>query len=141
MKGIQLILHPPKCSALSNLLFLHLWPPLLWPRPTASLIIMWAQISCPPSLIKPLRIPPMGECRLRYHFSESSLSHHLFYLPRNYVDQATALAQNLTFASGNTLIMRADSRTTLSASGPGRNSVRIRSVKTYTTHAVVYVSI
>ncbi|KAJ3477504.1 hypothetical protein NLI96_g10422 [Meripilus lineatus] len=56
----------------------------------------------------------------------------------NYVDQATALAQNLTFASGNTLIMRADSRTTLSASGPGRNSVRIRSVKTYTTHAVVF---
>lgn len=56
----------------------------------------------------------------------------------NYVDQATALAQNLTFASGNTLILRADSKTTLSSSGPGRNSVRIRSVKTYTTHVSVF---
>ncbi|KAK7692230.1 hypothetical protein QCA50_003855 [Cerrena zonata] len=56
----------------------------------------------------------------------------------NYVDQATALAQNLTFASGNTLIMRADSKTTLSASGPGRNSVRIHSNKKYTTHVSVF---
>lgn len=59
---------------------------------------------------------------------------------RNYVDQATALAQNLTFASGNTLILRADSKTTLSSSGPSRNSVRIRSVKTYTTHVSVCVA-
>ena len=57
----------------------------------------------------------------------------------NYVDQATALADNLTFASGDTFIMRADSTTTLDPSGPGRNSVRIRSVKTYTTHVAVYV--
>ncbi|KAI0072358.1 putative laminarinase [Panus rudis PR-1116 ss-1] len=56
----------------------------------------------------------------------------------NYVDQATALAQNLTYASGNTFIIRADSKTTLSASGPGRNSVRVKSVKTYTTHVDVF---
>ncbi|KAL4250119.1 Glycoside hydrolase family 16 protein [Abortiporus biennis] len=56
----------------------------------------------------------------------------------NYVDQATAVAKNLTFASGNTLILRADSTTTLSPSGPGRNSVRIKSVKTYTTHVAVF---
>lgn len=59
----------------------------------------------------------------------------------NYVNQATAVAQNLTYASGNTLVLRADHTTTLSASGPGRNSVRIRSVKTYTTHVSVYVSL
>lgn len=57
----------------------------------------------------------------------------------NYVDQATALADNLTFTSSDTLILRADSTTTLSASGPGRNSVRIRSDNTYTTHVAVYV--
>ncbi|GJE87869.1 glycoside hydrolase family 16 protein [Phanerochaete sordida] len=58
----------------------------------------------------------------------------------NYVDQATAVAKNLTYASGDTLILRADHTTTLSASGAGRNSVRIRSVKTYDTHVVVWVS-
>ncbi|TCD62347.1 hypothetical protein EIP91_007045 [Steccherinum ochraceum] len=56
----------------------------------------------------------------------------------NYVDQATAIAQNLTYASGNTLILRADSKATLDPSGPGRNSVRIRSQKTYTTHVTVF---
>ncbi|KZT36648.1 endo-1,3(4)-beta-glucanase [Sistotremastrum suecicum HHB10207 ss-3] len=56
----------------------------------------------------------------------------------NYVDQATALSKNLTYASGNTFIIRADDTTTLSASGPGRNSVRIRSVNTYTTHVAVF---
>lgn len=55
----------------------------------------------------------------------------------NYLDQATALADNLTFTSSDTLILAADSTTTLSASGPGRNSVRIRSDKAYTTHVVV----
>lgn len=55
----------------------------------------------------------------------------------NYVDQGTALANNLTFASGDTFVMRADSTTTLNPSGPGRNSVRIRSLNTYTTHVVV----
>ena len=44
-----------------------------------------------------------------------------------YVDQATALADNLTYASGDTFVMRTDFTTTLSASGPGRNSVRIKS--------------
>ncbi|KAI0698253.1 putative laminarinase [Cytidiella melzeri] len=56
----------------------------------------------------------------------------------NYVNQATAVAQNLTYAQGNTLVLRADHTTTLSASGPGRNSVRIKSVKAYTTHVTVF---
>lgn len=54
-----------------------------------------------------------------------------------YVDQATALADNLTYASDNHFVMRTDFTTTLSASGPGRNSVRIKSDKTYTTHVAV----
>jgi hypothetical protein len=63
------------------------------------------------------------------------LPSHLTFLPRrNYVDQATALAKNLTFASADTLVLRADSTTVLNPSGAGRDSVRIRSVKTYTTH-------
>lgn len=55
----------------------------------------------------------------------------------NYVDQATAVAKNLTFAAGNTLIMRADDFAVLDPAGPGRDSVRIKSVKTYTTHVSV----
>ena len=55
----------------------------------------------------------------------------------NYVDQATALSLNLTFASDDTFIMRADSTTVLNPSGPGRDSVRIRSVNTYTNHVAV----
>ncbi|KAG8691660.1 hypothetical protein FRC09_011564, partial [Ceratobasidium sp. 395] len=47
----------------------------------------------------------------------------------NYVDQATAQRLNLTYASSNSFIMRADYTTTLPASGPGRNSVRIQSKK------------
>ncbi|KAJ7624383.1 endo-beta-glucanase [Roridomyces roridus] len=57
----------------------------------------------------------------------------------NYVDRATAQAQNLTFASGNTFILRADSKTVISdSSSTGRNSVRIRSNNAYTTHAAVF---
>lgn len=59
------------------------------------------------------------------------------YLSSNYVDQATALSLNLTYASGDTLILRADDTTVLSPSGPGRNSVRIMSTATYTQHVVV----
>ncbi|EPQ55426.1 endo-beta-glucanase [Gloeophyllum trabeum ATCC 11539] len=56
----------------------------------------------------------------------------------NYVDQATALSKNLTFTSADSLIMRADDTTVLTASGSGRDSVRIKSVKTYTTHVAVF---
>ena len=68
------------------------------------------------------------------------LTSPLHHLRRNYVDQATALAQNLTYASGDTLILRADDTTVLSASGPGRNSVRLMSNNVYSTHVTVYVS-
>ncbi|EJD00854.1 nucleophile-disabled Lam16a mutant holds Laminariheptaose in A cyclical conformation [Fomitiporia mediterranea MF3/22] len=55
-----------------------------------------------------------------------------------YVDRHTALAENLTFARGDTFIMRADDKEVLSPTGPGRKSVRIRSRKTFTTHVVVF---
>ncbi|KAG8907074.1 hypothetical protein FRC01_007826, partial [Tulasnella sp. 417] len=55
----------------------------------------------------------------------------------NYTDQAFALAQNLTFVSKDTIVMRADYWTTLDPAGPGRNSVRIQSKKKYTTHVLV----
>lgn len=60
---------------------------------------------------------------------------------RNYVDQSTAVADNLTYASGDTLVMRCDDTTTLSSSGAGRNSVRLKSNAQYTTHVVVYVRV
>lgn len=71
----------------------------------------------------------------------SGFTHEAIADPTNgrvtYVDQATALADNLTFASDSSFVMRADDTTTLSASDPGRNSVRIKSVNTYTTHVAV----
>ncbi|KAG6853494.1 hypothetical protein C0991_003768 [Blastosporella zonata] len=47
----------------------------------------------------------------------------------NYVDAATAISQNLTFAHEDTFILRADYKTTLDPNGPGRNSARIRTNK------------
>ena len=53
------------------------------------------------------------------------------------MDSTTAMQQNLTFASSDHFILRADSKTVLSASGPGRNSIRLRSNKQYTTSVMV----
>ena len=55
------------------------------------------------------------------------------------MDQATALAQNLTFYSGDHFVIRADHTARLSAGGPGRSSVRLQSNKKYTTHVTVCV--
>jgi hypothetical protein len=55
----------------------------------------------------------------------------------NYVNQQTAQSQNLTYASSNSFILRADF-TNVVRSGSGRNSVRIRSKRTYTTHVAVF---
>lgn len=64
----------------------------------------------------------------------------MFLYNSNYVDQPTAQAQNLTFASGNTFIMRADFTSTLNPSGPGRNSVRIQSNAQVENGVIAYVS-
>jgi hypothetical protein len=68
--------------------------------------------------MKPLPTRRRVACECRVHSDLVAWTHAPC---RNYVNQATALAQNLTYASGNTLIMRADYKTVLSASGPGRN--------------------
>ena len=47
------------------------------------------------------------------------------------MSQSQAQSLNLTYANGNTFILRTDYTTTLSASGPGRNSVRLQSNKAY----------
>ena len=64
---------------------------------------------------------------------------YLHLIHSQYVDQATALAQNLTFASDTSFVMRADDTTVLNAGGAGRRSVRIRSNNAYSTHVSVYV--
>lgn len=56
----------------------------------------------------------------------------------NYVSEETAKAHNLTYASSNGFIMRADSKTKLKANDKGRMSVRITSKKSFTTHAAVF---
>ncbi|KAF8901351.1 glycoside hydrolase family 16 protein [Gymnopilus junonius] len=56
----------------------------------------------------------------------------------SYVDRVTSDMMNLTFASPDTFILRADSENVLDPSGPGRNSVRIRSKQTYTSHVSVF---
>lgn len=56
----------------------------------------------------------------------------------NYVTQAQAKSLGLAYVSGSNFILRADSATTLSASGAGRNSFRIVSNNEYTTHVAVF---
>ena len=58
---------------------------------------------------------------------------------RNYVDSATAQADGLYSVSGNTVTLRADDQTVLSASGPGRNSFRLMSNNQYSTHVAMCV--
>ncbi|EJD40541.1 glycoside hydrolase family 16 protein [Auricularia subglabra TFB-10046 SS5] len=55
----------------------------------------------------------------------------------NYVDHDTALSQNLTSTTSDSFVMRADSWSVLDPNGPGRNSVRIQSKRSFTTHAAV----
>ncbi|KAJ7069579.1 glycoside hydrolase family 16 protein [Mycena amicta] len=57
----------------------------------------------------------------------------------NYVDMATAQSQNLTFASADKFVLRADATTVISdSSAVGRNSVRIRTNAAYTTHVAIF---
>ena len=53
----------------------------------------------------------------------------------------TAKRANLTFASHNKFILRADDTTVLAPDGPGRNSVRLSSKNNYTTHVAVYATL
>ncbi|KAK0495940.1 laminarinase [Armillaria luteobubalina] len=55
----------------------------------------------------------------------------------NYVDAATAASQNLTYASDDTFILRADFTTVLAATGAGRNSVRLQSDNQYGSNTVM----
>ncbi|KIY67870.1 glycoside hydrolase family 16 protein [Cylindrobasidium torrendii FP15055 ss-10] len=55
-----------------------------------------------------------------------------------YVDQTTAVAQNLTYASDDSVIIRSDSTTILDPAGAGRNSIRLKSSKVYTNGATVF---
>ncbi|KAB5591106.1 Endo-1,3(4)-beta-glucanase [Ceratobasidium theobromae] len=63
----------------------------------------------------------------------TGFNHQVISVPTH----ATAQNLNLTFASSDTFIMRADSTTVLSTSGPGRNSVRIVSKKQWSTHVEI----
>jgi len=73
----------------------------------------------------------------RVYVNQSKYLFFLAYSRRNYVDQETSKKAGLTRASADSFILRADNTTVLKTLGPGRDSVRIKSVKTYTKHVVV----
>ncbi|KAJ7264260.1 endo-beta-glucanase [Mycena rebaudengoi] len=57
----------------------------------------------------------------------------------NYVNKTQAIIHNLTFASEHTFVLRADHKVVINdTSTTGRNSVRIRTNKGYTTHVAVF---
>ena len=55
----------------------------------------------------------------------------------NYVTEEQARSLGLAIVEGSSFILRADDTTTLSPSGPGRNSFRISSNNIYGTHVSV----
>ncbi|RXW21845.1 hypothetical protein EST38_g4019 [Candolleomyces aberdarensis] len=54
-----------------------------------------------------------------------------------YVDMATSIRHNLTYATKDTFVLRGDYQKTLPPSGPGRMSARIMSKQVYKKHVVV----
>ncbi|TEB31638.1 hypothetical protein FA13DRAFT_1732501 [Coprinellus micaceus] len=54
-----------------------------------------------------------------------------------YVNETESRSRNLTYAHGDSFVLRGDSETILTPDGPGRPSARIVSKKSYTTHVVV----
>ncbi|KAI0260897.1 2 beta-glucan [Gloeopeniophorella convolvens] len=56
----------------------------------------------------------------------------------NYLSSGDAQGKGLATVSGGNFMIRADHTTKLSASGPGRNSVRITSNQHYDTHVSIY---
>lgn len=59
----------------------------------------------------------------------------------NYVGGAAAARGNLTYASNDHFILRADSTQRLNPNGPGRDSVRLKSYKQYTNGVMMYVQL
>lgn len=68
----------------------------------------------------------------------ASIAEMFYFSIRNYVNASTAWNKGLVSYTENSFTARADHTTKLPADGPGRDSVRIRSKKTYTTHVVMY---
>ena len=60
-----------------------------------------------------------------------------YYPRRNYVDRETSKKAGLTSATSDSFVLRADHTAVLDPSGPGRDSVRIRSLKRYAQHIAV----
>ncbi|KAH9475563.1 putative glycosidase C21B10.07 [Psilocybe cubensis] len=55
-----------------------------------------------------------------------------------YVDEKTSVQHNLTYAKYNSFVLRTDNKAILDPDGPGRESVRIITKKSYTTHVAVF---
>jgi hypothetical protein len=78
-------------------------------------------------------IPDPTHGRVQYVlFEHRDLSRLTNYSIGSYVDKATAIAHNLTEATADKFIMRADSTSVLDTAGPGRESIRLQSKKQWT---------
>jgi hypothetical protein len=84
------------------------------------------------------QILPMGVCTyLHDRYSKGCINDII----RNYVNATIAATKNLTYASRQSFILRADHTTVLDPNGPGRNSVRLESNKIWTNGVFVHVSL
>ena len=73
----------------------------------------------------------------RVYVNQNNSFFFFAYSRRNYVDKETSKKAGLTTATSDSFVLRADDKTVLKPSGPGRDSVRIQSLKTYSQHVVV----
>lgn len=72
---------------------------------------------------------------------EKLIADQLFFICSDYVDGPTAKADNLTYTSDNTFILRADYKNKVAAGQPGRKSVRLVSTQTFDRHVSMYVAL
>ena len=88
---------------------------------------------------KPSPTLRMEPCSSFLLFSVPLISNVKIDFYSNYVDRNTAEREGLVSYTENSFTLRADHTTKLSSDGPGRDSFRLRSNQTYSTHVVMYV--
>ena len=60
---------------------------------------------------------------------------------RNYVNKSEAISKDLVQVNGNNFTLRADDQNVPGPTARGRDSVRITSQKSYTTHVSMYAAV
>ena len=78
---------------------------------------------------------PMVECASRFFFHRLHSYGQSYH--SNYPDYETSRKLNTTYATRDSFILRADDTRVLDPAGPGRDSARIRSKKSFTKHVAM----